>query len=190
MILYIDNYDTNMSAMYKLLSDEYTDICVVRSDEQTAEELVRMAPDAVIIGSGAGSIPDAGCCTEAAGLFAGRVPVLGTGLGAHILCAALGGSAVETKIPANKPYNTGFDTSSAVFEGMEQIICCSENITSTVAPDTLPQCLTITARDEYGRGLSFEHNEYPVFGLCLSPLSLGEENCRALLRNFISLADK
>lgn len=188
MILYIDDFDPNMNRIYKLLTEEYVDVTVVRNDDMTARDLLQMEPEAVIIGAGAGNAAEMENCMEAIRLFCGNVPVFGFGLGAQLITAALGGALAEMKVPSDKEYNTGFDTSVPVFEGIPQIICSGEKIVSSISPENLPGCLCITARDEYGRGLAVAHREYPVYGMCMSPVSLGEENCRTILSNFIELS--
>lgn len=187
MILYIDNFDPDMNRIYKLLAEEYTDITVQRNDDMTANELLMMEPDAVLIGNGTGNAAEMENCMEAVRLFSGKVPVFGIGLGAQIITAAFGGAFAELKV-SDKEYNTGFDTTVPVFAGIPQIICSNEKIRRSISPENLPECLCITARDEYGRGLAVSHREYPVYGMCMSPDSLGEENCRMILCNFIGLA--
>ncbi len=187
MVLFIDNYDDRMSDLYKLLTDEYCDITVVRSDDMTAEELVLTKAEAVIIGTGVGNAVDMENCLEAVRRFCGNIPVLGIGLGAEIVCMALGGSFCETNPPDKRHYNTGFDTTGGIFEGMPCIVSSADRVSISVSPIDLPAHLVITARDEYGRGLAFSHREYPVYGICIYPPSLGDEICMTILRNFLNI---
>lgn len=86
MILLIDNYDSFSYNLYQLIGEIQPDICVVRNDEITINEIELMKPTHIIISPGPGKPSDAGICEEVIKYFAGQIPILGVCLGHQAIC--------------------------------------------------------------------------------------------------------
>lgn len=56
-----------------------------------------------------------------------------------------------------------------------------------VDPDTLPDCLRVTARTEDGEVMAVQHDLYPVFGVQFHPESILTPDGKTMLTNFIAL---
>lgn len=56
-----------------------------------------------------------------------------------------------------------------------------------VQPETLPDCLTITAQSDDGEIMALRHKTLPISGVQFHPESILSEHGRALLTNFLSL---
>ncbi len=186
MILLIDNYDSDMNKLYSLLSQIYADVRVVRGDEVSSERISAFNPDAIIIGSG-DIEHNSHICAEGVNPFLGEIPVLGLGLGAEILCRLLGIRTEASAAPAKPVFNVGLDTSCAVFKELPGLVSAEEEITTFINPSIIADTHTVTARDEFGRGLGFKAGADKVFGCFLSPLSLSEDAGEKLLRGFTAL---
>ena len=185
-MLLIDNFDTRMSMFYKYISEEYADVKIVRNDEMLPEELLAMNPKAVIIASGAGTVKDMGICAEAVRKLDPEIPLLGIGLGAQLIGECFGASFKKISAPA-RAYNTGFDTYCNLFMGLDQVAACTENITLPVLSEPFPEQLYVTAKDEYGRVISFAHKERSAFGLHVYPSAFADDTGKKIIRNFIDL---
>jgi anthranilate synthase component 2 len=186
MILLIDQYDPRMRVFYQTLSTWNPDLMVVRNDEMTPEELAQKQPEALILFTGAGLPKDTGFCMDIIRFFCGKVPILGIGLGHLTIGAELGATIGTAAVPmqVGRAFNIGVDTSSVLFHDTAPIVGCIEDFSATVLEQQLPECLRITARDEYGRLIAMEHTEYPVYGLQVCPQSLLEGVGKQVLNNF------
>ena len=58
-------------------------------------------------------------------------------------------------------------------------------ITMRAAADTLPDCLTVTARTEDGEVMAVQHREFPIFGVQFHPESILTPDGKTMLRNFM-----
>ncbi|MBQ8688496.1 MAG: hypothetical protein IJ512_08165 [Ruminococcus sp.] len=190
MILLMDNYDPCMRDMYKALSELDGDICVVRCDEMTAEAVRQFCPQAIVISSGTGTPEDTGVCMEVIRHFAGKVPILGIGLGGLTVAACFGG--VQKKILSDEtaPFHIGFAVQSRLFAGMKPVIGCKEPYAYTVQEDTLPECLRVTARDQFGQLAALEHTEHKTYALCFRPEALMQDAGKKILENLIQMISK
>ena len=92
MIILIDNYDSFNYNLVQLVGAIVPDICVIRNDAATVDEIAQAKPDAVILSPGPGRPADAGICEELAAGLRGQVPILGVCLGHQAICEAYGAS--------------------------------------------------------------------------------------------------
>ncbi len=186
-MLLIDNFDTRMSMFYKYISEEYADVKIVRNDEMLPEELLAMNPKAVIIASGVGTVKDMGICADVVKQLDPEIPLLGIGLGAQLIGECFGASFKKMSAPVGRAYNTGFDTYCNLFMGLDQVTACMETVTLPMLSEPIPEQLYITARDEYGRVISFAHKERSAFGLHVYPSAFAGDTGKKIIRNFIDL---
>ena len=49
MILLIDNYDSFSYNLYQLIGSANSDIKVIRNDEYTVDEIMKMKPEAIVL---------------------------------------------------------------------------------------------------------------------------------------------
>lgn len=59
MILLIDNYDSFVYNLYQFIAEIEPDVKVVRNDEITSEEILKMNPDKIVISPGPGKPSEA-----------------------------------------------------------------------------------------------------------------------------------
>ena len=59
----------------------------------------------------------------------------------------------------------------------------------TLAPDSLPGALEVTAETADGVIMGVMHRSHPVHGVQFHPESIASENGHALLQNFLNLAE-
>ncbi len=62
MILLLDNYDSFTYNLYQFIAEIEPDVKVVRNDEITSEEILKMNPDKIVISPGLGKPSEAGEC--------------------------------------------------------------------------------------------------------------------------------
>ena len=97
MILLIDNYDSFSYNLYQLIGSANSDIKVIRNDEYTVDEIMKMKPEAIVLSPGPGRPEDAGVCVEVIRTCGRKIPILGVCLGHQAICQAFGGTVTYAK---------------------------------------------------------------------------------------------
>ncbi len=186
MILLIDNYDSFSYNVYQLAGSICPDIRVVRNDRVTVEEIRAMAPARLLLSPGPGRPADAGVCEAAVRELAGEIPILGICLGHQAICEAFGGEIVHAaRLVHGKADPVRLDRSCPLFRGLPEVISAARYHSLAAREETLPPCLTVTARAPDGEIMAVQHRELPVYGLQFHPESVLTPRGEAILKNFL-----
>lgn len=188
MILLIDNYDSFSYNLYQLVGELSPDIKVIRNDEMTIEEIKALAPEKIILSPGPGRPEDAGIIIEAAKQLGKEIPVLGVCLGHQAICAAYGATVTYAKqLMHGKQSEVTFEKSCPLFKGCPEKAPVARYHSLAADPDTIPECLKITAVTKDGEIMAVSHTEYPIYGLQFHPESIMTPDGKTMLKNFIEL---
>ena len=188
MILLIDNYDSFSYNLYQLIGAITPDIRVIRNDELTIPEIEALAPEKIIISPGPGRPEDAGIIIEAVRALGERIPILGVCLGHQAICAACGAAITYAKrLMHGKQSPAVLDPDCPLFRGCPSPAPVARYHSLAVDPDTLPDCLRVTARTEDGEVMAVQHDLHPVFGVQFHPESILTPDGKTMLTNFIAL---
>jgi anthranilate synthase component 2 len=98
MIVLIDNYDSFTFNLFHYLGGLGADVAVYRNDKITADRVMTMDPDAIVLSPGPCTPNDAGICLELIAKAAQTVPVLGVCLGHQAIGQAFGGDVVRAPV--------------------------------------------------------------------------------------------
>lgn len=188
MILLIDNYDSFSYNLFQLVGEICPDIRVIRNDEMTVSQIESLAPDKIIISPGPGRPEDAGIIIEAAKTVCRNVPTLGVCLGHQAICAAFGAKVTYArKLMHGKQSVINFSGNSPVFKGIAANAPVARYHSLAADPDTIPDCLEITAVADDGEVMAVQHKEFPIYGVQFHPESIMTPDGKLMLSNFISL---
>ncbi|MEO1457711.1 MAG: gamma-glutamyl-gamma-aminobutyrate hydrolase family protein, partial [Pseudomonadota bacterium] len=107
----------------------------------------------------------------------------------HQAIAAAEGARVERchEVLHGKLSNITHD-GTGVFEGLPQGFSATRYHSLTVAPETMPETLTVTARSQSGVVMGLAHRDRPLHGVQFHPESIASEHGHAMLRNFLAIA--
>lgn len=189
MILLIDNYDSFSYNLYQLIGSIDPDIRVVRNDELTPEEIAKLAPAAIVISPGPGRPEDAGVCIDVIRSLGGKIPILGVCLGHQAICAAYGATVSYAKeLMHGKQSQTKLDASCPLFIDCPETIPVARYHSLAAVEETIPQCLSVTARTEDGEVMAVKHREFDTYGLQFHPESILTPNGVTILKNFLEIA--
>lgn len=189
MILLIDNYDSFSYNLYQLIGSLNPDIRVVRNDALTVEEVDQLRPEAIILSPGPGRPEDAGICVEIVEKLGSKYPILGVCLGHQSICQAYGATVTYAKqLMHGKQSIADLDRDCLLFRGCPEKAPVARYHSLAVAEDTLPPCLTVTARTEAGEVMAVAHRDHPVYGVQFHPESIMTPDGRQMLENFLHLA--
>ena len=172
MILLIDNYDSFSYNLYQLIGEINPDIKVIRNDEMTVAEIEALAPDHIILSPGPGRPEDAGVIIEAA----------------NTVCAAYGATVTYAReLMHGKQSVISFMNDSPIFRGIDEGAPVARYHSLAADPDTLPDCLEVTALANDGEVMAVQHREYPIFGVQFHPESIMTPDGKIMLKNFIDM---
>ncbi|MEK9724832.1 MAG: aminodeoxychorismate/anthranilate synthase component II [Rhodospirillaceae bacterium] len=190
MLLLIDNYDSFVYNLRHFMGEVGADVVVYRNDALTADEAMALNPDGIVLSPGPCYPDDAGICLELLGKAAGRVPLLGVCLGHQSVGQHFGGTIVRAPAPMHGKMSPIEHDGAGVFAGLPSPLEATRYHSLTIDPDTMPDCLEVTARSDDGVIQGVRHKELPVHGVQFHPESIASEHGHALLRNFIELTER
>ena len=185
----VDNYDSFTWNLFHDLGALGADVTVVRNDDMTAEEILASAPDAIVLSPGPCSPREAGVCCDLLSKAGEDVPVLGVCLGHQAIGDVYGGDVVRARVPMHGKVSTVSHAGCAVFRGIDGAFKATRYHSLVVDEATLPAELEVTARSEDGVIMGLSHRGRPVHGVQFHPESIASENGRAILKNFLDLAE-
>ncbi|HEY8490705.1 MAG TPA: aminodeoxychorismate/anthranilate synthase component II [Dehalococcoidia bacterium] len=187
MVLLIDNYDSFTYNLYQYLSELGADVQVVRNDRITPEEVEALAPERIVVSPGPCTPREAGVSVEVIRRLAGTVPILGVCLGHQCIGQAFGARVVGAgEIKHGKTSVIRHD-GRGVFAGLPDPFEAIRYHSLAIAPDSVPDCLEVTAWSESGVIMGVRHRELPVEGVQFHPESIMTPVGKDLLRNFLRM---
>lgn len=188
MIFMIDNFDSftyNLFQYFGMLGGE---VKVARNNEVSIEDIRNLAPAALVISPGPCRPEDAGISIEAIRSFSGKIPILGICLGHQAIGAAFGAEVVHAKRLMHGKVSTVTSDGKSIYAGIANPFQAMRYHSLAVAPQSLPECLEVTASSEDGEIMGIRHKEHLTEGVQFHPESIMTPVGKRLLKNFLSLA--
>ncbi len=119
MILLIDNYDSFTFNLVQFFGDLGADCVVKRNDALSAQDVLAMRPEAVVLSPGPCTPNEAGICLDMVQAAAeARLPLFGVCLGHQAIGQAFGGQVVRAPEPVHGKTSPVFHDNTGVFEGL------------------------------------------------------------------------
>lgn len=188
MFVLIDNYDSFTYNLFHYLGELGAEIVVHRNDQITVDELLALAPQGVIMSPGPRTPDDAGICLELVEKCAGTLPLLGVCLGHQSIAQAMGGKVVRAPYLMHGKVSNIVHEGGGLFAGLPTTFEATRYHSLVVDPDSLPDCLEVTAQTEDGIIMGLSHKELEVHGVQFHPESIASQYGHDLLKNFLDRA--
>jgi len=188
VLLLIDNYDSFTYNLFHYLGQLVAEVVVKRNDEISAGEALAMKPEAIVLSPGPCTPNEAGICLELIAKANGTLPILGVCLGHQAIGQVYGGKVVRAPAPMHGKLSRIHHTGKSVFRGLNNDFLATRYHSLTIAPESMPAALEVTATSEDGVIMGVMHKTHPVHGVQFHPESIASENGHALLQNFLRLA--
>ena len=185
MLLMIDNYDSFTYNLYQYLSELGADVVTVRNDKITLEDIEAMAPQGIIISPGPSTPLQAGISNDVIRHFGPRIPTLGVCLGHQCVGHVYGAKVDRAGEIRHGKTSMIHHNGQGVLAGLPQPFEAIRYHSLVVYPDTVPDCLEITAWSDDGLIMGLRHKEYPVEGVQFHPESIMTPQGKPLLQNFL-----
>jgi anthranilate synthase component II len=190
MLLLIDNYDSFTFNLFHYLGELGADVLVKRNDELSAREALAMHPEGIVLSPGPCTPNEAGICLNLIRAADGRVPILGVCLGHQAIGQVYGGQVVRAPEPMHGKLSRIHHSGRSVFRGLKDHFEATRYHSLTLAPESIPQSLEVTATTADGVIMGVMHKSHPVHGVQFHPESIASENGHALLQNFLQIAEE
>ena len=188
MILLVDNYDSFTFNLYQYLGELGADVKVVRNDAMSVDEALALEPERIVISPGPGTPDEAGISLEL--IRRSPVPLLGVCLGHQALGQTFGGKVVRApKLMHGKTSEIRHD-GKTIFAGLPDVFTATRYHSLVVAPESVPDCLEVSAWTDGGVVMGLRHRERPLEGVQFHPESILTTAGKDLLRNFLGLGAK
>jgi len=187
MIVLIDNYDSFTYNLWHYLGELGAEVVVYRNDQITVDELEALQPEAIVISPGPCDPDRAGICLELIARLGKTTPIFGVCLGHQAIGQAFGGRIERAPAPMHGKVSEIEHDGRGVFLGLPSPLKATRYHSLTIAPDSMPDCLEVTARTSDGVIMGIRHKRLPLHGVQFHPESIESEHGHEVLKNFLAL---
>jgi anthranilate synthase component 2 len=187
MIVLIDNYDSFTYNLWHYLGELDARAVVHRNDRISVDEIEKLGPEAVVISPGPCDPDRAGICLELIERLGGKLPIFGVCLGHQAIGQAFGGRIERSPVPMHGKVSEIEHDGRGVFAGLPSPLRATRYHSLTIAPDSMPDCLEVTAWTDDGVIMGIRHKEFALHGVQFHPESIESEYGHDILKNFLAL---
>jgi anthranilate synthase component 2 len=187
MVLLIDNYDSFTYNLYQYLSELGQQVVVARNDAVGLDDIEGLGPQALAISPGPGTPQEAGISNDVILHFAGRLPILGVCLGHQCIGYSYGATVARAPEIRHGKSSLIYHDGKGVLTGLPNPFPAIRYHSLVVTPDSVPDCLELSAWTPDGVVMGLRHRTLPVEGVQFHPESIMTAVGKDLLRNFLAL---
>lgn len=190
MLLIIDNYDSFTYNLYQAVSPFHADVCVIRNNKITIDDVKKMRPAGIILSPGPGRPEAAGICIDLIrAMIAGEIhqtPLLGVCLGHQAIIVALGGCVIQSKEISHGKEDLIFHHQTGLYRTLSMPFKAGRYHSLIAERETLPSTLVIEAENKHQLIMGVRHNELPIYGVQFHPESILTPEGSLLLQEFVA----
>ena len=187
MILIVDNYDSFTYNLVQYFGELGCALMVKRNDAVSLDEISSLRPTHVCISPGPGRPAQAGLSNDIVREFSARVPLLGVCLGHQCIGEVFGGKIVAAPRLLHGKTSQIQHNGSGVFANLPNPFTATRYHSLIVSPDSVPDCLEVTAQTSEGEIMGLSHRDFPVHGVQFHAESILTPEGKKLLANFVAL---
>lgn len=186
-VLVIDSYDSFVFNLVQYLGELGAEPIVHRNDAISVGEAVALEPDGVLLSPGPGRPEHAGILCDAVRAFAERgTPLLGVCLGHQAIGQVYGADVVGAATLMHGKTSEVTHRGDGVFAGLPSPLTATRYHSLTLAPESIPDDLAVTATSADGTVMGIRHRRHDAEGVQFHPESILTRCGHDLLRNFLS----
>jgi len=187
VILIVDNYDSFTYNLVQYFGELGCEVMVKRNDAVSLDEISSLRPTHVCISPGPGRPAQAGLSNDIVREFSARVPLLGVCLGHQCIGEVFGGKIAAAPRLLHGKTSQIQHNGSGVFANLPNPFTATRYHSLIVSPDSVPDCLEVTAQTSEGEIMGLRHRDFPVHGVQFHPESILTAEGKKLLANFVAL---
>lgn len=188
MITLIDNYDSFTYNLVHFLGELGAKVKVYRNNVITVDEVFSENPAGILLSPGPCDPDRAGICLELVKRAAlSNMPVLGVCLGHQAIGQVFGGKVVRASQLMHGKTSKINHSGEGLFRDLPNKFLATRYHSLTIDPDSIPDCLDVTATTDDGVIMGLSHKTLPLHGVQFHPESIASEHGHRLLENFLAL---
>jgi len=189
----IDNYDSFTYNLVQYLCELGARVKVYRNDQVSIEQLQEQSVKALLLSPGPGNPDSAGITLDVLGAFAGQLPIMGVCLGHQSIGQHYGGTITHANQIMHGKLSQIHHNGEGVFANLPSPFTATRYHSLVISPETVPECLTVTAWTTDGQGnmgevMGVRHRTEMVEGVQFHPESISSEYGHDLMKNFLLYA--
>lgn len=189
--LIIDNYDSFTFNLFQIIGELGGKPKVIRNDKLSLSDVRKGNYSHIVISPGPGSPDDVayfGICKDVILEFGKIKPILGICLGHQGIIYAYGGKIIRAKNIKHGKTSVIKHKGEGIFKNVRSPLVGMRYHSLVGEKETLPSCLRVTAmaRDD-GEIMAVSHKVYKTFGIQFHPESIGTEDGKIILGNFLKI---
>lgn len=185
MILVIDNYDSFTYNLVQQMGEMGAELCVVRNDQLTLNDVKAMNPAKIVISPGPGNPDDGGISLEIIREMGAQTPILGVCLGHQCIGQAYGGLVTRAGRLMHGKTSMVYHKQDGLFSGVPSPFEATRYHSLIVEEGSLPDSLSVIAFTDAGEIMGVRHKEHPVVGVQFHPESFLTTYGPRILKNFM-----
>jgi anthranilate synthase component 2 len=186
--LVIDNYDSFTYNLVHFLGELGAKLIVRRNDKISVDEVMAMDPEGIVMSPGPCTPNEAGICLDLIKRAGPTIPMFGVCLGHQAIGQAYGGDVVRAPKLMHGKVSEIRHTGRSVFRGINGDFKATRYHSLTIAPDSMPKDLEVTAGSDDEVIMGVMHRKHPVHGVQFHPESIASEHGHQILKNFLDIA--
>lgn len=186
-ILVIDNFDSFTYNLAQYFGELGANLSVFRNNAISVDAIGELAPDGIVISPGPGTPDDSGITLSVIAAYSGVIPIFGVCLGHQAIGQAFGGKIVRAKELMHGKTSQIYHKGIGIFADLPSPLIATRYHSLVVEPESLPQCLIVTANTRDGVIMGIQHKTLPVYGVQFHPESFLTVSGRPMLQNFLNL---
>ena len=158
----------------------------MRNDALTVADALARRPAGILISPGPKAPVDAGIIVPLIRAAAeNAVPLMGVCLGHQAIGEAFGGRVVRASRIVHGKVDAIRHDGTGLFAGLPSPLNATRYHSLTVDPDTMPDCLRVTATAADGTIMGLVHRTLPIEGVQFHPESIRSDHGHDMIRNFL-----
>lgn len=189
--LIIDNYDSFTYNLYQFFGELGGNPTVVRNDHLTLPEVKKGSFSHIVISPGPGDPSDPayfGICKDVILTFGKDIPILGVCLGHQGIIYAFGGKIIRAPLIKHGKTSVIKHNQQGIFKDVRNPLVGMRYHSLIGGRTNLPEVLEVTAVSSDDKAImGVAHKKFPVFGVQFHPESIGTQEGKKILMNFLSI---
>lgn len=188
MLLVIDNYDSFTYNLVQYFGEMGIEPTVRRNDEIDVEGVKALHPERIVISPGPCTPREAGISCDVVRELGASTPILGVCLGHQCIGQVYGGEVVRAGRLMHGKTSPIEHGGRGVFRDLPNPFEATRYHSLIVRPESLPDCLEITAETAEKEIMGLQHKDHPVHGVQFHPESILTQHGKQILKNFLEMS--
>ncbi len=189
--LIIDNYDSFTYNLYQYIGELGGNPIVVRNDQLEIKDIVKHNFTHIVISPGPGDPSDPayfGVCKDVILTLGKTIPILGVCLGHQGIIYAFGGKIIRASLIKHGKTSVIKHYQKGIFTKVKNPLIGMRYHSLIGEKKSIPDCLEVTAISADDKAImGISHKKFPIFGVQFHPESIGTQEGKKILSNFLSI---